>query len=92
MKRMSASLTRSEECCCVRLMPVSDLNQSLCLHRITQTPRSNRPRCLSLDAQVDGLRKEIDQLLLRKIEEPSYDLSASKVVEAVLKLLVHDGF
>ncbi|CAL8471800.1 g11342 [Coccomyxa elongata] len=43
-------------------------------------------------ALVNGLRREIDQLLLMKIEEPSFDLSASKVVEAVLKLLVHDGF
>lgn len=45
-----------------------------------------------MSVQVNGLRKEIVHLLLRKIEEPSFDLSASKVVEAVLKLLVHDGF
>lgn len=41
---------------------------------------------------MNGLRKEISQLLLKKIEEPTFDLSASQVVGAVLKLLVHDGF
>lgn len=42
--------------------------------------------------QVNGLRKEVDQLLAQKIEDPSCDISNSRVVDAMLKLLVHDGF
>ena len=42
--------------------------------------------------QVNGLRQEVDNLLLRKIEDPAFDLSHSKVVDAMLKLLMHDGF
>lgn len=42
--------------------------------------------------QVNRLRKEVDQLLVQKIEDPSCDISNSRVVDAMLKLLVHDGF
>ena len=43
-------------------------------------------------AQVDGLRKEVEQLLLRKIEDPGLVLGQNRVVEAMLRLLSHDGF
>ena len=42
--------------------------------------------------QVDGLRKEVEQLLLRKIEDPGLVLGQNRVVEAMLRLLSHDGF
>ena len=48
--------------------------------------------CTSAIVQVDGLRKEVEQLLLRKIEDPGLVLGQNKVVEAMLGLLSHDGF
>ena len=42
--------------------------------------------------QVNGLRGEVDSLLLRKIEDPSLVLGQNRVVEAMLRLLSHDGF
>ena len=43
-------------------------------------------------SQVDGLRSEVERLLLRKIEDPTVVLSQNDVVEAMLRLLSHDGF
>ncbi len=43
-------------------------------------------------AQVSGLRREVEAMLLRKVEDPALDISHSRVVDAMLKLLVHDGF
>ena len=41
---------------------------------------------------MNGLRREVDALLLRKIEDPQLDISQSRVIDVMLKLLVHDGF
>ena len=43
-------------------------------------------------SQVDGLRSEVERLLLRKIEDPTVVLGHNEVVEAMLRLLSHDGF
>ena len=43
-------------------------------------------------SQVDGLRSEVERLLLRKIEDPTMVLGQNDVVEAMLRLLSHDGF
>lgn len=43
-------------------------------------------------SQVDGLRSEVERLLLHKIENPTVVLSQNDVVEAMLRLLSHDGF
>jgi hypothetical protein len=43
-------------------------------------------------AQVSGLRREVEAMLQRKVEDPGLDISRSRVVDAMLKLLVHDGF
>jgi hypothetical protein len=45
-----------------------------------------------LYAQVKELRGEIDRLLLQKIEDPSLDLSQSKAIDALHRLLATDGF
>ena len=41
---------------------------------------------------VSGLRREVEAMLQRKIEEPGLDISRSRVVDAMLQLLKHDGF
>ena len=42
--------------------------------------------------QIDGLRKEVEQLLLCKLADPTLALGQNRVVEAMLRLLSHDGF
>jgi len=57
--------------------------------RVSTTHCLMRATCY---AQVDGLRKEVEQLLLRKIADPDMVLGQNRVVEAMLGLLSHDGF
>ena len=47
---------------------------------------------IQIPPQVKELRLEIDQLLLQKIQNPEFDLSRSKAVEALHGLLATDGF
>ena len=60
------------------------------IHKFNQV-QVNKTGCC-LPRQVNGLRREVDVLLLRKIEDPHLDISQSRVIDVMLKLLVHDGF
>ena len=69
---------------CIRLSCVS----STAIQVLSETYTEGAASC----SQVDGLRGEVERLLLRKIEEPSVILGRNEVVEAMLRLLSHDGF
>lgn len=47
---------------------------------------------LRVGMQLKELRREIDRLLLKKLEDPGYDLGSSKAVAALHQLLATDGF
>ena len=41
---------------------------------------------------IQELRKALDDLLSKKIEDPSIDVSSSKLIDAITKLLVKSGY
>lgn len=75
---------------CAQCHPIDHFNaeEHLCAARCIR-PTVNTSIYL---LQVDGLRKEVEHLLLRKIEDPGLVLGQNRVVEAMLRLLSHDGF
>ncbi len=42
-------------------------------------------------ALVGGLRRKVDELLLRKIENPSFDIAQTDEMKVIVKLLIKDG-
>ena len=42
-------------------------------------------------ALVQGLRSEVDRLLARKMQDPSFDLHSSAVLEVMARLVASDG-
>ena len=46
---------------------------------------------LKIAVLIKELRKELDKLMLMKVQQPALNISSSPVIEALLRLLTSDG-
>lgn len=69
-------------------------NDAVFLRWFLAHPQCNLKAVLDLSTalQIKELRAEIDRLLLLKVENMKYDISNSKAVDALHRLLATDGF